>query len=139
MLEDGARRYPPRLPGHREHQLEVQRLVRADHVDRAVDTELVHPVPDGGQVRGGVVVTAVALADDDGHRPAFAAGEARGERAERPVAVNRDAFFFQPGHRVGEHPVVETLTLDVVVGERHAEAAVDAVQVVLGEVDKFLP
>jgi len=35
--------------------------------------------------------------------------------------------------------VVEALALDVVVGERHAEAAVDPVQVVLGEVDKFLP
>ena len=87
VLEDRAVRYPARLPGHREDHPEVQRLVRADHVDRAVAVQFVDPVPDGGQVGGGVVVAAVALADDDGQRPALAAGEPGRERAQRTVAV----------------------------------------------------
>src|SRR5437763_708342 len=70
---------------------------------------------------------------------ASAAGEARRERAERAVAVDRDALFLQPSNRIGQQVVVEALALDVVVGERHAETAVDAMQVVQGEVDNLLP
>src|SRR5207249_11463695 len=45
VLEAGARGYPARLSGHREHHLEVQRLNRADHVDGPVDVEHVDAVP----------------------------------------------------------------------------------------------
>src|SRR5205085_9652806 len=93
MLEAGARRYPARLDGDREHHLEVQRLIRPDHVDRPVDMEHVDAEPDGGQIGGGVVVAAVALADDDGQRPALAACGGRRERAERAVAVDRRAVL----------------------------------------------
>ena len=139
VLEAGPGRDPARLPGYREDHLEVQRLVRADHVDRAVAAQLVDPVPDGGQVGGGVVVAAVALADDERQRLALAAGEAGRERAQRAVAVDRDALGLQDGHRVGQQRVVEALAPDVGVGERDAQAAVDAVQVILGEVDDLLP
>ena len=139
MLEPGLRRYPARLPGHREDHLEVQGLLGPDHVYRPVRAELVHPVADRGQVGRGVVVAAVALADDERQRPALAAGEARGERAQRALAHDRDAPLLELAHGVREHVVVEALAADVLVREAHPEPGVHLVQVPAGDVDQALP
>ena len=129
----------PGLPGHREDHLEVQGLLGADHVHRPVAAELVHPVADRGQVGRGVVVAAVALADDERQRPALAAGETRGERAQRTLALGRDAPLLELADRVREQVVVEALAADVVVGQAHAEPGIDLVQVLPGDVDEPLP
>ena len=62
-VEALARGQPARLRCDREYHPEVQRLIGTDHVDGPVDVDLVYPVPDRGQVAGGIVVAAVALAD----------------------------------------------------------------------------
>ena len=139
MFEAAARGYPAGLTGHREDHLEVQYLLGSDHVYRAVAAELVHPVADGGEIGRGVVVAAVALADDQRQRPALAAGETRGKRAQRALALDRDALFHKQADRVREHVVVEALAADVVVGQADPKPGVHPVHVLLGDVDQVLP
>src|ERR1700730_8229693 len=84
VLEVLARGQPAGFPGDGEDHPEVQRLVGADDVDRAVAIDLVHPVPDRGEVGSGVVVTAVALADNHRERGSVAAGGAFRKGAHCP-------------------------------------------------------
>ena len=128
-----------RIEGISDVQDHSDRDGMRDHVDRPIDAELVHPVADRGEISRGVVVTAVALADDKRQRPALAAGEARGERAQRAVAYGRDAPVLEHADRIREHVVVEALAADVVVGQAHVEPCVDLVQVLPGDIDEPLP
>ncbi len=56
------------MRGHGEAHREVLGLGRADHVEDQVGPETADPVPDGGQVGGGVAVALVGLLDDQRQR-----------------------------------------------------------------------
>ena len=83
-----------------------------------VAAELVHAVADGRQIGGRVVVAAVALPDDEGQRPALAAGETGREHAQRALVLDREALFLELGWTVSASMVVvEALAADIVVGQ----------------------
>ena len=57
--------------------------------------EFLDPVPDGREVRRGVPVPAVGLADDERQRLAVPARKPGGESAQRPFADAGQAPFLQ--------------------------------------------
>ena len=103
------------------------------------DREVADPVPDGRQVGGRVAVAAVGLADDQRHRLALAAGVAVEEDAQRAVADGRQALGLELVADLGELVVVRRLAGQVLVGQGDPERGVDAVEVLLGEVDQLVP
>jgi hypothetical protein len=124
--------------GGKDH-LEVQRLRRPDDVEHAVGSEVLNPVPDRREIRCGVTISTIGLADDERHGLALAAGELRQEDAQGSVRDGRNAL----GLKLGTHPrqrvVVGRLASEVGVGQRDVQRRIDAVEIVLGQVDEIGP
>ena len=103
------------------------------------DLQVADPVPDRGEVGRRVAVAAVGLADDERYRLALAAGVAVEEHAQGAVAHRRQPRGLELVADLRELGVVRRLAGQVGVGQGDAEGRVDAVEVLLGEVDQLVP
>ena len=87
------------------------------------------PIPEGREIGRRVAVAAVLLANDERERVAGLPFEARGEDAERAVALLNEAFLLELGDDVREPRVVQALAGDVRVRELDAELPVDGAEI----------
>ncbi len=127
---------------------EMHLLAAIDDIDHALRLELVVAVADGGEVGGGVDVTAVGFADEErvvakspvlGDEKRIVLGRelAVGEDGDRAFAFAGDEVPEQVGDDGGQGVVVKTFAEGVV--ELDAEPLVDDVERVEGEFAELFP
>jgi hypothetical protein len=86
-------------------------------------------VTDGGEVSGTVAEAAVALLHDERGGVSVRPGDVIEEHDQRAVTPHGDAALLEVVSDVLEERVVEALAYRVLVGQKHAEAVVDVVEV----------
>ena len=118
--------------GHRgdvEHHRKVLRLRRADDVDEQRRLDPLDAVEHTGQVAGAVVEPAAALLHDQRQRIAVAVRVAGREHDIGAVALLQQPGCVEPLDDLGQQVVVHALAGEVVVGQQHAELAVQPIEV----------
>ena len=86
---------------HGEAHRQVLGLRRSHHVEGQVRLQPTETVPQGGQVRGGVAVAAVGLADDQRQRVAVAVGVPGRKDTQGAIAFDQQAGGIELGHHAG--------------------------------------
>ncbi len=135
----GRRLQPAGHLRHLEHHLQVLGLRGADHVEQQIGVEMLGPVEHAGEVARGVHERAGARPHDQRERLVVAVREAGHEHDLGAVAVGEEARSIEPVVDLGHQRLVLALAGEVVVGEEHAELAVDDVEVVVRHVDEPPP
>src|SRR6185369_134594 len=123
----------------REYHCEMLRLRRADDIEQPRAVQRLRSVTKSGEIRRGVAVTAVLLANDQRQRLALAVREARHEDAERAIVDRRDSALLELRRNLRQHRVVEAFAAQVLVAEQHAESVVVVAEVLLRNVDQLAP
>ena len=118
-----------------ENLFEMQNLRRAGHDPDRVRFQIVNPVIDRREISGGVIVAAIAFANDA--RLVRQLGNVAKENANGAFADFRNAGLEQPLHHTGQSFVVKTLAaLDVVM---NIEKLVCALEFLPRQIDRLFP
>src|SRR6185312_12406567 len=100
-------------PSDRENLFEMQNLGRADHVPNGIGLQIVDPVINRCQIGGGVIVAAIAFANDA--RLIRQLGNIAEENADRTLADFSQPTFEQPINHRWQPVVIKTFAADDVV------------------------
>lgn len=122
-----------------EDHLEVQGLALVDEVQRAVGFQYVGAVAGGGEVGGGVQVSAAGLLHDQRQRVAFGVLELVHKHALGAVAFAEQALGLEVGDHVGQVIVVGALAFHVGHAQLHAKAVIQRLAVAEGNIVEAVP